>query len=182
MTEQNNNRVGRDQAGRDIIHNIYNSNAPLLSGLIKKYELERQENILFNSMVEKLEHFSVNIDSEFVGLEKKLYAGSFGDYYNHANVLKEYFTKRLIKLQLYESAQKILVFILADIFSRYHNNVYPLILKDSPQEDVFKAIQDEIIDPVTRKFEGCLVSLEIYADEINGALFFLTGNCHLKWE
>lgn len=186
MTKQIGNIVGGDQAGRDINKtiNVYPHSKPALSILIKKYEQEKADDVIFTSMVEKLQHFVANIDAkddEFSGLEEKLTDGKYDAYLEYAKRAKESFAKRLTKLQLYESAQKILAFLLADILTRYHNTVYPLIEKGSTQEEVLKAVQDEIVDPIHMMFEECFISLELYKDEVNGALYFLTGNCHIKW-
>jgi hypothetical protein len=40
-------------------------------------------------------------------------------------------------------------------------------------------IKDEIINVLLQKLGENI--LEIYADSISGMLFFLTGNCHIKW-
>lgn len=188
MAEQSENIVFGDQSAGDIDksthYHLPQPTKPALGKLIEKYEKEKANDIIFNSMVDKLQHFSSSQDIEgetIIGLEAKLKAGNCSEYIEHAIKLKEIFVKRLIKLQLYESAQKILAFLLADIYGRFHNTVYPLIKQGNSQDQVFNAIQEDIIDPIHKMFEECFLSLDLYKDEINGAIYFLTGNCHIKW-
>lgn len=180
---QKDNIAGRDLAGRDIL-NYYSpqSNKPtLMSVLIERFKKEREHDTLFNSMIEKLQEYCVQVDDgdKIIGLEEKLSTGQDLNYLIFAQKTKEQFSKKLAKYQFFELAQTILACLLAEIYSLFNNNVYPLIQNGEPQAVVLSAIQDKIILPVKEMLEENV--LEIFSDEINGALYFLTGNCHIKW-
>lgn len=179
---QKENVAGRDLAGRDI--NYYYSHAgklTLMSVLIERFKKERESDILFNSMIERLQAFCDKADEgdKIIGLEEKLLSGNYANYLAFAQKTKEQFSKKLTKYQFSESAQKILAYLLAEIYSLFNNHVYPLIQTGESQAVVLSAIQDKLIHPVKEMLEENV--LEIFSDEINGALYFLTGNCHIKW-
>jgi len=183
---QSDNKVGGDQAGRDINKKITNiiesrsSKITPMSKLIEKFKYEYENNIQFRQTVEKLEHFSQQADDgEVVGLEAKLEDGNQLDLLKFAQKTKEIFAKKLAKYQFYESAQKIHASLLAEVYSRFYRNVYPAIQQKLPQEVIQDLIQQKVIEPVQELLEENI--LELYADEINGMLYFLTGNCHIKW-
>ena len=185
MTKQKDNIVGGDQAGRDIDKSstIYVSqlNKPTyMSTLIEKFKQEKKNNIVFNKTVEKLQHYCSDIDEgEIIGLDEKLNVANFEAYIEFAKTAKEQFSKKLAKYQHFESAQTIFVYLLAEIYSRFNTHVYILLKKDATQQEVSSAIQKHIVDPVKEMLEENI--LDILADEINGAIYFLTGNCHIKW-
>jgi hypothetical protein len=185
MTTQKNNVVGRDQAGRDIINTSLEVQFPrksYMTGLIERFKHEKENDIQFHAMLEKLQEYCSNIDTEgdeIVGLERKLSAGKFAGFVEFAKRTKEIFSKKLVKYQLYESAQTIYAYILADVFTRYHNHVYPLVQNAASESEIHKAVHENVIEPIQVILEENV--LELFADEINGALYYLTGNCHIKW-
>ncbi|QHI68772.1 ABC-three component system protein [Tichowtungia aerotolerans] len=187
MATQAKNQVGGDLAGRDIDKSVTNyyeapSRTPeVMRRLIAQFKEEYKNNRQVTELIERLEHFSSNVDDDgvVIGLETKLVDGGYSAYIGYANSVKEAFAKKLMKYQFYESAQQIYAYVLADIFSKYHTKVYPLINAGSPPEDVLAAVSDSIVDPLIERLGENVLCL--YADEINGALYFLTGNCHIKW-
>src|SRR3990172_5415103 len=79
---QEGNIVGRDQAGRDVIHNTTNNYSldptrpTYMHALIEKFKKERASDKTFNDIVEKLRHYWTPVAGEtIVGLEEKLKAG-----------------------------------------------------------------------------------------------------------
>lgn len=57
--------------------------------------------------------------------------------------------------------------------------VYTLICNNAPQENIDKLITERIINPVKQELG---INLFKYDEEdIMGMIFFLTGNCHIKW-
>ena len=69
--------------------------------------------------------------------------------------------------------------MLAEVYSRFHLAIAPMIAADAELGAINKAVQHEIIEPIQQMLEENV--LELYADEINGMLYFLTGNCHIRW-
>lgn len=184
-TSQEGNIVGGDQAGRDIVKtNVYVNADParptVMGRLIAKFKAERAGDAAFARVIERLQHYGSQVPGEeIIGLEPKLEAGGRNGFCNFAQKTKELFTKKLAQHQLSESAQEIHAHLLAEVYTRFHNHVYPLIVSDRPRDEVNRAIQTNVVDPVVGMLEENV--LQLYADDINGMLYFLTGNCHIKW-
>ncbi len=187
MVTQKNNVVLGDQAGGDIDKSVTNNFAApsktpeMMLRFIEEFKRDYHNNTTVTTIIEELEHYKSTVDGEMEiqGLEAKLKAGGFDDYIPYAQGLKESFFKKLMKYEHYESAQNIYVFVLADVFVRFLNSVRPHILKNDPHDIIFQAVSDKVIDPLTERLGENV--LKLYANEINGALYFLTGNCHIKW-
>ncbi|SRR5579862_5862426 len=186
---QKNLSVGGDNAGGDVNKPTYNISTAtgdthaavtFVARLTKKYREEKEKNATFRQTVEKLEHYQTPASGEpILTLEEKLQKGGREDLINFALRTKEMFTKKLAKHSLFESAQEINAFLLAEVFSRYHEFVYPHVCKSASIEAVNALVRTHIIDPLL----GILGEnvLGHYSDDINGMLYFLTGNCHIKW-
>jgi hypothetical protein len=54
-----------------------------------------------------------------------------------------------------------------------------MIALNADLTEIKRAVQHEIIDPIEAMLGENV--LDLYADEINGMLYFLTGNCHIRW-
>jgi hypothetical protein len=184
MSGQKDNVVGGDQAGRDIVK-TYGPQIPRLSymtRLVERFKHERENDIQFHQILDRLQDYCSNVDDQgatVMGLDEKLGAGNFLGFSEFAKRTKEAFCKKLLKLQLYESAQIIFVHVLAEIYTRYYNFIYPLIQAKAPDQTIHETIHEKIVEPVHEMLEDNV--LDLFADEINGAIYFLTGNCHIKW-
>jgi hypothetical protein len=183
---QSDNVVGGDQAGRDINkptvinYGLDSSGVTQIAKLIEKFRIERAGDQLFQQTVEKLEHYSAQpVDVQFLSLEEKLDRGGCAGQLRFAKETKELFTKKLVQFQYFESAQKIHAFLLAEIYSRFHRFVSPLIAEGAPTTVINHVVQEDVLAPILALLGDN--DLEIYSDEINGMLYFLTGNCHIFW-
>jgi hypothetical protein len=185
---QTNNTVGNgDIAGRDVnkstvinIGRVSSGGKSQLEILYEKLEQERQNSSIFSDMVDELLHFkSYAADAEVIGLEKKLENGNRLNYLNFAERAKEKFTKKLLKNEHSETAQHIYAFLLAKVYSRFETNIYPRLNEGHPEEYINQLINEFIIKPIEDLLGNNL--LHIYEDEINGMIYFLMGNCHIKW-
>ncbi len=186
-TTQSGNIVGGDQAGRDIKKTTVFNYRPSpgcrneIIRLAEKFRVERANDIAFNRTIAKLEHFQAQVpDDPLVGLEQKMEAAGYSpQHMEFAKKTKELFAKKLIEFQLSESAQRIQALLLAEVYSRFHLAIAPMIAADDDLGAINHAVQHEIIDPIQAMLEENV--LELYADEINGMLYFLTGNCYIRW-
>lgn len=187
MTTQKKNTVEGDQAGRDIYKPTTNnyaapSHAPnTMCRLIAQFKEEFKNDQQVAELIERLEHYSSNVDAQtdVIGLDNKLAVGGYSAYIDYAKSMKEAFAKKLMKYQFYESAQQIYVYVLAEIYTKFHLKVYPSIVGGESSVVVLEAVSDSVVDPLIERLGENVLNL--YADEINGALYFLTGNCHIKW-
>lgn len=182
----NNNLDNGDLAGRDINKPTYNIGRTTFGGqsqlerLYAKLEEEKNNSEEFCEIVEELCHFKKYAKNEkIIGLEQKLKNGKRSEYLNFAETTKEKFAKKLLKNEHSETAQLIYAFLLAKVYSSFQTNIYPGIKKNHPEEFINQLIAEHIINPLEDLLGDNL--LRIFDDEINGMVYFLTGNCHIKW-
>jgi hypothetical protein len=174
------NGDSNQQAGGNI--NNYNYPPTKMRVLINKYEQERQTNATFNDTIEQLDYYLNPICgelSETIGLERKLQTGHFDEFIFYAMTAKDIFARKLEQHRFSKVAQEIFLYVLADIWTIFHQRIYQLICNDETHDIIMQKVQDEIIEIISRKLEDNV--LDIYADCISGMVYFLTGNCHIKW-
>jgi hypothetical protein len=183
---QENNEVLGDQAGRDIIKPVYNIGASSFGGiaqlerLYKRLQDERKNDITINDIIEELKHFKSQANSaEILELEVKLNNGNRVDLLDFALAVKEKFTMKLLRNEHSESAQEIFAVLLGKVWTSFQINVYPKIKEGHPNEFINSLIQEHIVKPLEEILGENL--LKLYDQEIHGMIYFLTGNCHLKW-
>ncbi|WP_339886715.1 ABC-three component system protein [uncultured Flavobacterium sp.] len=186
VTQSDNIIENGDLAGRDINKSTYNIGRITFGGqsqlekLYERLEKEKNESTIFSEIVDELLHFKSNADDNgFIGLEKKLENGNRINYLHFAETSKEKFAKKLLKNEHSETAQLIYAFLLAKVYSSFQTNIYPRIYEGLSEEFINQLVTEYIIKPLEDILGNNL--LRIYDDEINGMIYFLTGNCHIKW-
>lgn len=187
VTQSNNTVDNGDIAGRDVnkpttinIGRVSFGGKSQLEVLYEKLEQEKIDSPVFSEMVEELMHFkSYAANTEIIGLEKKLENGNRQRYLNFAERAKEKFTKKLLKNEHSETAQHIYAFLLAKVYSRFETHIYSRLNEGHPEEYINQLVDEFIVKPLEDLLGNNL--LHIYEDEINGMIYFLMGNCHIKW-
>lgn len=181
--KQENNIVGHDQAGRDINNFILGNNSSKLSQmtrLIEKFKKEKANNPQLNVFINELEHFTKRIGNEnVIGLEEKLKAGNKENIIEFALRNKELYSRKLLKFQFSEAAQQINVYLLGLAEVYFTNYVYPRICNDESENIVNTVLMEQVITPLINELDENV--LDFSPSEINGMIYFLTGNCHIKW-
>ena len=81
--------------------------------------------------------------------------------------------------QFSEVAQKINVYLLAAVRSYYMLEIYPRICNNEDQMTINSLISEKIINPLIVELGDNL--FDFTHEDILGMLYFLTGNCHIKW-
>ena len=150
----------------------------LFDALKVKFEKDEQT----DCVSEELRFYQTERDT--IGLEQKLNDGNLDYLFEDASLLKEAYTKKLYKYQLYEPAQEIHVFILGIICNKFRLLIYPLLKSGASQENINKTISTEIVDPIMKIIleQGCSDIMGLTSKDIDGMIFFLTGRCHIKWK
>ena len=188
IVSQSENEVGGDQAGRDIIHNRNTVNYKLgkhfqvtypIQSLYADYELEKATNPQLTEFIEELNYFYNKLEGEVIGLEGKLKKANRDSFIKFALRVKEIYHKKLYKHQFSETAQRINVFVLALVESYFTNIVYPKICAHASNDEVNILIQENVINRILDELGEN--ALGFTATDINGMLYFLTGNCHIEW-
>lgn len=169
--------VGRDQ--HNTTYQIVGSASPMTKLSIAFVE-EVKKNELINSVLPELEHYMNNIDiGDVIGLEEKLRLANRHSEITEATRQKEIVAKRLHKHSTSRSAQRMYIHILGRLLSRFRAYVKPKIEAEHSMDEINQEIIVSVIEPTINILEDNV--LDIYWDDIWGMIFYLTGNCHIKW-
>ena len=176
--------IGGKFTGRDdnsvSISNTYQRSI-YLQDLYEKFQEEKNNNPELKELCEELDYFNSQIGNEdIVGLENKLTAGNREKIILYAKTVKEKFHKKLMKTSQYSAvAQDINVYILTKVRRGFMMEVYTMICNNDTEEKINLMITERIINPVKAELGSNLFKYD--EDDIMGMIFFLTGNCHIKW-
>jgi hypothetical protein len=170
--------AGGDVVGRDKITNILP--APTQMDLLsQKYVEEKSNQQVTYVIIDELTHYS-NENYDIRDLTEKLEDAGFGYLVDVGEELKEEVSKLIIRNQHYKSAQKIITYLLAEVESIFNANIKKNLL-DVKEEAALKLLFRAHLEKEIQAHLGDNV-LEIFNRQINGMVYFLTGNCHLEWK
>lgn len=168
--------IGRDQYNINTARPRHRK----LSALFAKLELEYENDNQFTETLEELDRLTSPKVDKVIGLEEKLKLGNRSDLYEYALEVKELYAKRLVRYQLYRSAQKVNIYLLALTITYFKHHIAPLIQSGSSDAFVDRAIANEIINPLMSMLEDDMI-IDFNSEHITGMLYYLTGNCHINW-
>ena len=172
-------------AGRDA--NIFNFPAPRvdatqLNKLLEQFKREKTTNHQFRETVARLAYYKNYADHEVRRtLEQKLLAGNRKAQVKHALRMKDFFARRLLEHELYESAQSADAYLLGEVCTRFNNTIYPLIIKGDQEALIATLIDSQVVDPILQLLSKDDI-LSHRREEVYGMIYFLTGNCHINWD
>jgi len=181
-TTQNQNTVnGGDIVAGDKLVTNHVQKKTKLSSLFEKLKQSFGDGQTVKDESEDLKRYSIPRDT--IGLEQKLINANLQHQLDDAAWLKEQYAKKLTKFQFYEHAQEIHAFFLGIVLEKFRNIVYPMIQNGNTELEVRKAISAELIEPIiqTIQAEGCDDIMGLSSTDIEGMIFYLTGQCHIKW-
>lgn len=189
LSNQRHNTAGRDIAGRDIVDNSTTNIVNVTAGVAASLELAHLYAKLKADGVgdpsggtfsEKLEHYmSAVTEGDVRGLEDKLRDSGREDLLLLAMDLKQRAAKSIMRHQTSRTAQRIFTIILTELHSKFTLLVRPVIQQGSDRAAVDQCI-NTIVDDI-RNMLGENV-LEVDAMDLQGLLYFLGGNCHIRWD
>lgn len=183
FSSQRGNTAGRDLISAETveIHNNQFSKPTALTRLYERFRSDKDKNELQAEMYEKLQHFcNVDTDGDVRSLEEKLTASQREDLIRYAERLKEQAAKLVMRWQTSGTAQDILAMILGKMHTAFTLNVRPAIQKEAPREDVDQLTYDRVIQHIEDMLGDN--DLMLSTDDLMGLLFFLAGNCHIRWD
>jgi hypothetical protein len=176
--------VGGDFTGRDRTEFHFSTKSEqtiYLRELYDKFALEKKEDAQFREICEELNYFiTQNGNEEIIGLEDKLKAGNRHSMIEYAKQAKERFHKKLFLTSQYSDiAQTINVHILAKVKTAFLLQVYSVITEGQSVQVINTLLDEKIIKPLMTELG---INIFNYTEQdIMGMIFFLTGNCHIKW-
>ena len=100
--------------------------------------------------------------------------------YHVANNAQNKFARTYTKTGLFTTAREDHDNLLSEVETRFLLHVYhPLICQAASEDSIAAAIQDQIIEPLSSKRIG---GTKYDAKSIYSALYFLTEQCHIRWD
>lgn len=172
--------TGRDDFSINISSNYERST--YLHDLYEKFQKEIEADPGLKEICKELDYFTSQVENDqMIGLERKLEAGAKpAMVIQYAKHTKEKFHKKLMLTSQYSVvAQDINVYILSKIHRGFMMEIYSLICSNEHESKIQAVIAERIINPL--KIELGLNLFKYDEDDIMGMIFFLTGNCHIKW-
>ena len=118
-------------------------------------------------------------DRDVVGLEVKLSVAGREDLFEDAKYEKHRFSQKIAKLQFSLQLRQVYHHVLAMLVQRFRNGVLPLIHAGTPSADVDLAIMNIVTN--VYGYTSAAPSLNLTETDIHAMVYFLTGNCHLRW-
>ena len=178
-----NSEISGDLAGRDIDkskHYHYSgSKGSYMKTLLEKFKNEQKENQQLKAFIDDLDYYYNKRQDDVVDLKTKLTEGNRQDLIDFATDFKDRFHRKLFHYQFSEAAQTILLNLLAEVQSRFINEIYPSICRNEDPDIINSMITERLIEPIKEQLDENLLGITV--QHINGMLYFLTGNCHIKW-
>ncbi len=183
IKQQDVNSDGGDIAGGNIIkpttynNNTFNEMPTPTYFALQKLKDECDQNI--EGFIRELEHLMKEKENEeIVGLENKLNAGNRGDLIEYALEQKEAYYKKLLASSTLLSEQEFHLHIIAQVRSRFKT----IYAKIRSQEHTREQIDEEIEKLIDIIYDKLLDDpLRLNRTGIDGIIYFLTGNCYIKW-
>jgi len=177
-TVNNGDLVGRDKTE---INNIYFKRPSTISVLNNNYKLEAASAPCNTEFLDSLQHYMQQAaDPDVRGLAAKLNDADREDLIQYAEGLKERVSKKILRFQTSAAAQDILAYVMEDLHTRFQLDVRPSIQEGADRATVDRLIQERVIDPVLSSLEDNV--LKLYPAELLGLIFFMGGNCHIRWD
>lgn len=184
FTSQKNNNVIGDLVAGDKIENHQHFHSPqAASAIISLYSrLRSTDQTAYTSQIsEKLKHYcNENTNGDVRGLEEKLTSSNRQDMLQIAAMLKQDAAMLIMKYQTSPIAQDIITLVLSTIYTKFLLEVTPSIEEQKSRSIIDSLINEKVINPAIEMLgENDLLITDA---DVLGLLFFLGGNCHVRWD
>jgi hypothetical protein len=97
-----------------------------------------------------------------------------------AEEMKERAMKRIMRFQSSHTAQEIFAYVLGELHARFVLHVSPLVATGAARAEIDAAMEARVVTPVAESLEPSPLNLSPAL--VLAFLFFLAGNCHVKWD
>lgn len=184
FVNQTGNRTEGDVVAGNKIQNVVTLSIPnTIEELHVLYEKLKSDGVgeaSDGTFCEQLEHYlSVKTDGDVRGLEQKLEVSGRLDQLDTARDLKERAVKGIMKRQTSRTAQRIYTVVLDEIHTAFDLTVTPAVQGDADRQQV-----DQLVHNALQTLRSALGEnlLELSIRDLHGLLYFLAGNCHIRWD
>jgi hypothetical protein len=113
-------------------------------------------------------------------LWEKMNAADREGQYSYANSKQSTFARRYMSQGLQPGTRADFELLLEEVEQRFQSQVYfPLICKGASESQIDIALQEKVIEPMANKTLG---TTTFGATQVQSAIYFLTEQCHIRWE
>lgn len=136
--------------------------------------------VLDGELLIDYQNFTAKAEGDRRTLEQKLIDGCRTHEVKDAEKAKERFAMTLRRHIAQAAPLGRYTRMMAQVEGRFRRHVRPALLSKTPMGDVNQLVQQSVIDPVVKCHtdEGAGVT----DGTVEGALYYLTGNCHIEWD
>lgn len=151
--------------------------------LFAKLESEAEEDKVLTSYIRQLEVYTRRVENEeVIGLEEKLRLAGRDHQLTIAKALKENVYAD-IKANIFSPTYQLIVAtLMSKVHERFDTQIRPLIKAGTDSAHVDKVVSEQITIPISNELDECPQFEDVALDYVRGMLFFLTGNCHIRWD
>jgi hypothetical protein len=188
---QSDNSAGGHLAGRDIstvtVAGDYFAQPPLqrdsaLSRLYKRLRSEVADDHELSEYIDQLQIFTRSVEDEVVvGLDGKFSAAGRLDELAMAKAMKEMTYGQLRKNMFSRTFQTIYATLMGKIYEEFQTWVRPAIARGADREEIDRLVNQHVVKPIAAELEMCPDYDGVPTTDVRGMIYFLTGNCHLRW-
>jgi hypothetical protein len=179
---QEGNVVHGSMAAHDV--NIFEAprGETVLARLFRRLKTEAAEDRVLSEYIGELEIFTRQVENEdVIGLEEKLKAAGRDDQLIMAMKMKEMIFASLSQNIFSPTFQQIYATLIGKVFEEFETWVKPAIQSDADRATIDILVNTKVIKPIIAEVEQCGEYAGIVTQTIRGMVYFLTGNCHIRW-
>ena len=151
--------------------------------LFTRLENEAAADQVLTSYIRQLEVYTRRVENEeVIGLEQKLRLAGRERQLTIAVALKEN-VYAAIKANIFSPTYQLIVAtLMSKVHERFDTQIRPLIEAGLDKAHIDKVVSEQITTPISNELDGCPQFKDVALDYVRGMTFFLTGNCHIRWD
>lgn len=187
LVSQSENQVMGDLAAGDIHKTsvtIQEAPAPAESRLNRLYRrmAEEAHDPYLTEYIGQLQIFARVVENEdVIGVHGKLEAADRADEVEMATAMKEMIFAELRRNVFSRTFQQIYATLMGKVFELFSTHVRPAIQNGESRSVIDDLVHTKVVQPVAKELSDCPDCTDAPESTVRGMVYFLTGNCHIKW-
>lgn len=159
---------------------VYNTQPTSLSNLYEIFRDAEQASAHKSNIADLLLHYISTASYDVRGLEVKLTESDRADIIPEALLWKQRAAMLIARWQTSPVTQDIITHVLSFIHSEFSQYVKPAIQAGHSRIHVEALISEKVLAPTNAMLGEN--DLQITSIDVLGLLYFLGGNCHIRWD
>lgn len=172
-----------NKADGDIVagsKNVFITQPTSLSRLYQILRDAEQASSHKSNIAELLQHFCASTSTDVRGLEAKLTESGRIDLLSEAMLWKQRASMLIMQWQTSPVTHDIITHILSRIHTEFTLHVKPLIEEGRTRSEIDQVISEKVLTPTDAMLGDN--DLQITFVDLLGMLYYLGGNCHIRWD